>query len=136
MSRWKDIVGQNLLKHLRPAYLRDGVLSIEASSSGWMQEARFMESALLENLSRHAPKAGVTRLEFKPSKAKGKPERPMEGDASSKRESEAELPPLSREVEAEIDQTISRLEDPVLRQRLGRIFRLAARRQAAAVKRS
>ncbi|MDQ3990881.1 MAG: DUF721 domain-containing protein, partial [Actinomycetota bacterium] len=41
-GRWTDVVGERLARETRPAALRDGGLTVEASTAAWAAQVRFL----------------------------------------------------------------------------------------------
>lgn len=127
-SVWTSIVGENLVGHLAPVRVKRGTLTIQSSSSSWLQEARFMEEALLRNLAERAPETGIERLEFQLVRG-GQRTRTAARHGGSKPATGAEFEskPLPDEVEAQIRETVNKVEDTSLRELLRNVLRLAAR---------
>jgi hypothetical protein len=126
VSVWTSIVGENLSGHLTPVRVKRGTLTIQSGSSSWLQEARFMEEALLRNLAERAPETGIERLEFQLVRG-GRRARPAARESSQPPGVELEQRPLPEDVEVRIRETVDKVEDIDLRELLRNVLRLAAR---------
>lgn len=127
---WTSIVGENLCGHLTPVRVKRGTLVIQSSSSSWLQEAHFMEEALLRNLAERAPETSIERLEFQLVKG-GRRTRTAARDPRLASDAGTEQGPLPESVEARIRETVDKVEDSDLRELLRNVLRLAARAELA-----
>jgi predicted nucleic acid-binding Zn ribbon protein len=62
VGRWDDIVGPDIAAHVRPVTFQSPTLTVQADSSAWATQLRFMTSALLGRLSDVAGPGVVTEL--------------------------------------------------------------------------
>jgi hypothetical protein len=60
--RWDEVVGDPLRLETAPASLRDGVLTIRASSSGWAMQLRFLAGTLAANANDVLGRAAVSQV--------------------------------------------------------------------------
>ena len=119
---WESIVGENMSRQLWPVLLADGVLTLGATSGAWMQEARFMETAILQNLRKQVPGVKIRELKLVTSR---KPPPGIEKPRSMPPVEETLSRPLPEEVERQIEETLASLEDRTLAEGLKRLFRLS-----------
>ena len=61
---WKEILPAELAKHCRPVSLLGGVLKIEAEAGVYMFEIQSARQALLEQLQRECPGAGIDSIKL------------------------------------------------------------------------
>ena len=59
---WEKVVGPDIATHCRPVTLTDGVLTIEAESTTWATQLRFMTASLLAQIGREVGHNIVTKL--------------------------------------------------------------------------
>ncbi|MBI4432358.1 MAG: DUF721 domain-containing protein [Candidatus Omnitrophica bacterium] len=64
-SRWKEIVGEDALKHATPMTLRKGILTVTVDSSVWMHEMIMRQRKFLKALQSAFGKDKISRLHFK-----------------------------------------------------------------------
>jgi hypothetical protein len=64
LNCWHDICGSLLFRHLRPVKLNRNSLIIEASSGIFLEQARFLESQLIEKIEKTLPGLKLNSLEF------------------------------------------------------------------------
>ncbi len=50
LSRWPELVGEQVAAHCRPVRLRDGELLVEAESTAWATQLRLLSRTLTEKL--------------------------------------------------------------------------------------
>jgi len=62
---WKDIVGEIIASHTRPAGIRYKKLKILVDSPVWLQEISFYKHEIIEKINRHFGKTLVTKVYFK-----------------------------------------------------------------------
>jgi hypothetical protein len=60
--RWNEVVGDPLRLETAPSSLKDGVLTIRASSSGWAMQLRFLAETLARNANDVVGRAAVTQV--------------------------------------------------------------------------
>ncbi|NLF24856.1 MAG: DUF721 domain-containing protein [Deltaproteobacteria bacterium] len=53
VTRWREIVGEEISKRSRPAYFRGNVLVVQVSSSVWAQELGFYKHVILNRIRKH-----------------------------------------------------------------------------------
>lgn len=122
--KWPEIVGENFAKHLRPVNVLKGVVTMEGSSAAWTQEARFLETVLLEKIRKAVPGAIVDELRFRTARTwsrRGTWAPATQAEAGPRLNLEA----VPADRERTIDGIVASLDDDELRERLRKIFRLA-----------
>ncbi len=60
LSGWPEVVGDMIAAHARPRTLREGVLLVEADSSEWATQMRYLEEDLIRRLGRRT-RPGVVK---------------------------------------------------------------------------
>ncbi|MFA7257335.1 MAG: DUF721 domain-containing protein [Kiritimatiellales bacterium] len=60
VNRWPVIAGEQLVKHVRPAYVKKGILYLYADHPGWLAESRRLPKAPL--LKKFAAVSGVPKI--------------------------------------------------------------------------
>lgn len=75
--KWESVCGALLCGHLKPRSLVRGILSIEASSGIFLEQARFMSRELQEKISRTLPEIQIQEIRFTIGNFKG-PSRPSQ----------------------------------------------------------
>ena len=63
-SNWEKIVGPSLAKHSRPVQFMKGTLTIEVTSSVWLQELRFLADEIKNNVNQHQGHQWVNRIQL------------------------------------------------------------------------
>lgn len=61
-GRWAQLVGREIAEHARPVALRDGELTVAASSTAWATQLRLLQRQLLGRIAAGAGRGVVTRL--------------------------------------------------------------------------
>jgi predicted nucleic acid-binding Zn ribbon protein len=61
-GRWAQLVGEDLAQHAQPVALRDGELTVQASSTAWATQLRLLQRQLLARIAAGAGPGVVTRL--------------------------------------------------------------------------
>lgn len=61
-GRWAELVGSEVAEHARPVSLREGELTVEATSTAWATQLRLLQRALLARIAAGAGRGVVTRL--------------------------------------------------------------------------
>jgi len=59
---WEKVVGPEIATHCRPVTLTEGVLTVEAESTAWATQLRFMTTSLLARIGREVGHNVVTKL--------------------------------------------------------------------------
>jgi predicted nucleic acid-binding Zn ribbon protein len=59
---WERVVGSEIATHCRPVTLADGVLTVEAESTAWATQLRFMTASLLTQIAREVGHNVVKKL--------------------------------------------------------------------------
>ncbi|MDQ2818091.1 MAG: DUF721 domain-containing protein [Candidatus Eremiobacteraeota bacterium] len=71
-AAWEDAVGPQVARRTRPGRIRNGTLSVLTTGSTWSHQLTFLEPAIIANLRRRCPEAGIRRLRFSIATAKTK----------------------------------------------------------------
>lgn len=61
-NKWDDLLGSPLNLHTYPYELKDGELIINVDSAIWLQQLKYMQSIILNNLSNYSIKSIKLRL--------------------------------------------------------------------------
>ncbi|HEY2723148.1 MAG TPA: DciA family protein [Pseudonocardiaceae bacterium] len=61
-GRWAQLVGDEVAEHARPVALREGELTVQASSTAWATQLRLLQRQLLGRISAGVGPGVVTRL--------------------------------------------------------------------------
>lgn len=61
-GRWEQLVGEEIAEHARPVALRDGELTVQASSTAWATQLRLLQRQLLGRITAGVGRGVVTRL--------------------------------------------------------------------------
>ena len=61
---WKEVVGDYIATHARPAWIRNKVLAIHVSSPIWMQELRYRASEIKEKLNKRLGRDSIEEIKF------------------------------------------------------------------------
>lgn len=130
-NAWSTIVGKNMERHLRPVRVEKHVLTIETSSSGWLNEARFLEGAILANIAREVPKVTIEQLKFQLArgrKAKAWSTTPVVEPTPVEELAKVEL---DAQTQAAIEEAVSKLEEGPLRESARRALVLCRKAELA-----
>lgn len=61
-GRWNSLVGAEVAEHARPVSLRDGELTVQASSTAWATQLRLLQRQLLAKIAKGVGNGVVKRL--------------------------------------------------------------------------
>ena len=61
-GRWSEIVGEDVAEHARPVSLREGELTVQASSTAWATQLRLLQRQLVARIKIGVGPGVVTRL--------------------------------------------------------------------------
>lgn len=61
-GRWAELVGAEVAEHAQPMSLRDGELTVQASSTAWATQLRLLQRELLVRISAGVGRGVVTKL--------------------------------------------------------------------------
>lgn len=61
-GRWEQLVGDEIAEHAQPVALREGELTVQASSTAWATQLRLLQRQLLGRISAGVGRGVVTRL--------------------------------------------------------------------------
>lgn len=61
-GRWPDLVGADVAEHSRPVALRDGELTVQATSTAWATQLRLLQRQLVSRIVAGVGTGVVTRL--------------------------------------------------------------------------
>ncbi len=62
---WDEVAGHPVSKHARPVWIKDGTLRVGVSDPIWLQELKFLEKDIIEDLNRKLSRKAVDRIEFR-----------------------------------------------------------------------
>ncbi|GGC64155.1 DUF721 domain-containing protein [Hoyosella rhizosphaerae] len=76
LGLWPSVVGDDIAEHAHPTGLEDGVLIVQAESTAWATQLRYMQSQILARIASSVGNGVVTKLRIlgpvRPSWHKGK----------------------------------------------------------------
>jgi predicted nucleic acid-binding Zn ribbon protein len=61
-AKWAQLVGSELAEHAQPVSLRDGELTVQASSTAWATQLRLLQRQLVARITAGVGPGVVTRL--------------------------------------------------------------------------
>ncbi len=61
-GRWAQLVGEEIAEHASPVSLREGELTVQATSTAWATQLRLLQRQLLGRISAGVGRGVVTRL--------------------------------------------------------------------------
>lgn len=64
-SAWASIVGKELSRHTKPAYLQRGTLQVFADESAWLYQANFQKEELLKALQKKIGQEKIQKIQFR-----------------------------------------------------------------------
>ena len=62
---WDTAVGRPIAMNAKPAAFKDGILSVNVSSSAWIHQLKFLEKEMILNLNKQMDKCLITQIRFK-----------------------------------------------------------------------
>ncbi len=62
---WDAAVGSPIAMNAKPDAFKDGVLSVNVSSSAWIHQLKFLEKEMISNLNNHLDAPLINRIRFK-----------------------------------------------------------------------
>lgn len=62
---WDRAVGSPIAMNAKPDAFKDGVLSVNVSSSSWIHQLKFLEKEMIDNLNKSLDAPLITRIRFK-----------------------------------------------------------------------
>ncbi len=62
---WDTAVGSPIAMNAKPAAFKDGILSVNVSSSAWIHQLKFLEKEMILNLNKQMDKCLITQIRFK-----------------------------------------------------------------------
>ena len=62
--QWSDLAGTDVAAHSEPVSLEHGLLTVKCDSTAWAKNLTYMRGAILAEISRRYPDAGVENLRF------------------------------------------------------------------------
>ncbi len=117
---WEEAVGPDLAGHTRPARVERGVMTVETSSPAWSQQLTLLKPGLLEAINKRLGERLIKDLRFHSGQGLPAP-RPTSGERSERPGEGPQPNPLSAEELAAIDEQVSVISDPALRERWRRL---------------
>ena len=64
-ERWPDAVGPAVAENSRPVAVKGRVLTVNVTSSAWMQQLQFLKADLIARLNRALGEARVAEIRFR-----------------------------------------------------------------------
>lgn len=123
-QHWTEILGPQLAKVAQPERVRPPVLFISVADAVWLQQFKFYQSQVLQNMRRVLGDIPIYRLHCTLA-APARPSRPSEARPSAARPIEAESTPLplTTEEERQVITGTESIADPELRDLVRRTWR-------------
>jgi hypothetical protein len=118
ISAWPRIVGPQIAAHTAPREVRAKTLWVVVDSSTWLHELTLLKPLLLEKLAPHAGRAVVRDVRF----VIGEIPEPARTDPPASPAPEG----LTPDEESAVDQSVSAISDPDIRESARRLLRRAA----------
>ncbi|WP_089718044.1 DUF721 domain-containing protein [Candidatus Entotheonella palauensis] len=122
-QHWPEIVGPQLAKVAQPEGLRSRVLFISVVDAVWLQQLKFYQSHVLQNMRRALGDVPIHRLHCTLA-APARVVRPTEAPAQAKSAEAGQPPlPLTAEEERQVITSTDSIADPELRELVRRTWR-------------
>lgn len=115
-NRWRDIVGEPIASHTRPAQIRFKKLYLIVRNSVWLQQLTFLKPALLAKLQADSGTEAVTDIAFRVGEIPGETET---SPASLATDSESIRSETSW---ADLVSHTTMIQDPAIRERLREVI--------------
>ncbi|WP_121056726.1 DUF721 domain-containing protein [Microbacterium telephonicum] len=64
VMQWADAAGEETARHASPVALSEGLLTVQCDSTAWAKNLQLMRSAIVTELARRFPDAGVKNIRF------------------------------------------------------------------------
>ena len=141
-QNWQSLVGIDLAAHSEPVDIRRDALVVELDHPGWMQMLQMQERRLVQRLRRDFPELAIKtlqmRLKNEPDAREQAVEQPVEQtpeqtpEQAAKQAGEAKREPerSKKREQPEHSEGLDRIDDPELRERLERLGKMIAERNA------
>ncbi len=141
-QNWQSLVGIDLAAHSEPVDIRRDALVVELDHPGWMQMLQMQERRLVQRLRRDFPELAIKtlqmRLKNEPDAREQAVEQPVEQPVEQtpaqggKQAGEAKREPerSKKREQPEHSEGLDRIDDPELRERLERLGKMIAERNA------
>jgi len=126
-SAWPEVVGELAAAHSRPAAFRKGLLTVATDSPAWAQELDFLKVEIQERLDRLLGPGVVAELRFKAGRGQDKISRTPKSEAGTGPAEAAPAPEPDPELKAGLEEELSRIKDPDLRETILRLRLKAGR---------
>jgi hypothetical protein len=110
---WPKIIGPSVAKIAHPAQCRNGTLFIDVADSVWIQELKFQEGALVEQLNDALGEPLVRRLFFQLARTPPAPEPSSPCESST---APPAVPTLDPQQELALEREVAGVRDPELRE--------------------
>ncbi|MDD9304205.1 MAG: DUF721 domain-containing protein [Desulfobacter sp.] len=62
---WDQAVGRPIAMNAKPDAFKDGILSVNVSSSAWIHQLKFLEKEIIANLNKAMDTPLITQIRFK-----------------------------------------------------------------------
>lgn len=62
--QWEQVAGAETARHASPVALSDGLLTVQCDSTAWAKNLQLMRGAIVTEISRRFPEAGVQNVRF------------------------------------------------------------------------
>ena len=133
-QNWQSLVGIDLAAHSEPVDIRRDALVVELDHPGWMQMLQMQERRLVQRLRRDFPELAIKtlqmRLKNEPDAREQTLEQTLEQAAKQAGEAKREPERSKKREQPEHPEGLDRIDDPELRERLERLGKMIAERNA------
>lgn len=126
---WNRVVGPQIAEQTRPTKMKKGTLFVNVSTSIWMQQLHYLKQEIMEKFNEHSGKEPIRNIYF--SLGEVSPSRTRKEQHTKHLTLETHL--LKERERKLIEENVSALEDPELRDLLQRVMTksLIRKRRAA-----
>ena len=125
-SLWRDVVGEALANHARPASLSAGILTVWTEHPAYQTELSLLQMKILEALNAQLGRAVVKtlRLELRPGQVSGQVLGPASRDGATLTKQKSSRPKraLTAETLTQVELSIAGITDEALKDALRRLF--------------
>ncbi len=113
---WEEVVGPQIAARTRPIRIREGILEVNVDQPTWMQQLQLMKPKILAQLNAELGKATIKDLFLKRGKVHVRAEKTVAPPPAWR------MVQLDDNEKQEIKATLTRIEDPELRDEMERFL--------------
>lgn len=63
--KWREIVGEEIYKHITPLYIKSDILYVKVEDSNWNSELSFLKKEILEKINLNMDKNKINNIRAK-----------------------------------------------------------------------